>query len=442
MDEPDIPAPASAPAGRPRVLDCPVCGGAITLRAVGHSVNAVCVQCGSLLDVAREEVKVLKKAWESQRPLLIPLGTRASLEGIPWEVIGYQERSSGSALEGRYAWEEYLLFNPRHGFRFLAQAQGHWTLYRVIKSGMALPAGAGFDRFFTGEARVDYVLGEFYWRVKTGDTVHVTDSISPPYIMSVEKGKDETNIALGVYVSAGEIAAAFAIDPGKLPSPRGVAANQPSPFALRLPGVLRAAMLATLAATAIQVAQAYSAANQQALLDAFDVTTESSDRTHVSHPFVLQQESANVCLESLAVLNNSWAELSATLVNESTLERRNLLQGMEYYSGFEGGEHWSEGDTKASNCFSAVPGGKYRLVLEPDAGDFQLGRPGKQTFSVRVLRDTPIWSNWFALLLALLPYPAFLWLRHHSFEYARWSESDYMPESYASIKNSLSGEDE
>ncbi|NTV93971.1 MAG: DUF4178 domain-containing protein [Thiobacillus sp.] len=442
MAEPEIPVPSASPAGRPQVMQCPVCGGAITLRAVGHSVNAACSQCGSLLDVAREDVKVLNKAWESQRPLLIPLGTRASLEGTPWEVIGYQERSSGSAQEGRYAWEEYLLFNPRHGFRFLAQAQGHWTLYRVIKSGMALPAEASFARFFTGEARVDYVLGEFYWRVKKGDTAQVSDSIAPPYILSVEKGKDETNTALGVYVSQEEIAAAFAIDPGKMPPPRGVAANQPSSFARRLPGVLRAALLATLVATAIQFAQVYSASGQQALVDTFDATTESPDRTHVSHSFVLQKESANVCLESQAVLNNSWAELSATLVNEATLERRNLLQGMEYYSGYDGGEHWSEGDTKASNCFSAVPGGQYRLVLEPDAGDFQLGRPGKQTFSVRVLRDTPIWSNWFALLLALLPYPAFLWLRHHGFEYARWSESDYMPEGYASIKNSLSNDDE
>lgn len=439
MAAPDLPLPQP---GKPKVLACPVCGGAVTLRAVGHSVNVACGQCGSLLDVSHEDVKILKKAWESQRPLTIPLGSRGTLDGRVWEVIGYQERSSGSAPDGRYAWDEYLLFNPRHGFRFLAQAQGHWTLYRTIKNGMPLPEGARFARYFTGPVRVDYVLGEFYWRVKVGDTVQVTDSISPPYVMSVEKGKDETAIAVGAYVPAKDIAAAFAIDPGKLPPPKGVAANQPSPYAQRLPGVMKAALLATLAATAIQFGQAYRAPSRQALAERFDASTESADRTHVSPPFTLQGEHANVCLESQAILDNNWAELSATLVDETTYARRNLIQGMEYYSGIEGGERWSEGDYRATGCFSAVPGGRYRLVLEPDAGVFHRGYPGRQTYSVRVLRDTPIWSNWFALLLALLPYPFYLWLRHHGFEYGRWSESDFMPETYASIKNSFRSEDE
>ncbi|OYY94568.1 MAG: hypothetical protein B7Y41_07005 [Hydrogenophilales bacterium 28-61-23] len=439
MDAPT--APPAAPPGKPRLLDCPVCGGAITLRAVGHSVNVACMQCNSLLDVALEEVKILKKAHEKQRDLSIPLGARGKLDGIEWEAVGYQERSSGSGSD-RYVWDETLLFNPYHGFRFLAQAQGHWSLYRVIKSGTALPAGTRFARFFSGQTQTDYVLGEFYWRARMGDQVHVTDSISPPYVMSTEKNGEEINVSLGAYLAREEVAAAFGLDPGKLPRLQGIAPNQPSPFAARVPGVLRASLLAVALATGIQLVQAYSAKNQVVHNEHLTVTTTTRDEARVTMPFELEPPQANVCLESAAILDNNWAELSVTLVDASSQERRSLNQGMESYSGVDSGEAWREGDNIANDCFPAVPGGQYRLIFNAEAGALGWGADQRQIFYIQARRDVPIWSNWFALLLALLPYPFYLWLRHHSFEYTRWSDSDFMPESYASIRNSLNGEEE
>lgn len=439
MDAPDIPAPPPA-AGKPRLLACPVCGGVITLRAVGHSVNAACTQCNSLLDVALDEVKVLRKAHENQRDkqqtMLIPLGTRGKLDGIEWEAIGFQERSSGSMAE-RYGWEETLLFNPRHGFRFLAQAQGHWTLYRVIKSGMPLPDNTRYARFFSGEVRTDYVLGEFYWRARAGDEVHVTDAISPPYVMSTEKNGEEITISLGVYLTPDQIAAAFALPRDKLPAPQGIAPNQPSPFARRAPAVVRTALIALAAATGIEFIQAFSAQNQLVHSEQLTVTSANRADSHVSAPFTLPQGQANLCLETHAVLDNNWAEMNTTLVNETSGERRNVINGMEYYYGVDGGERWSEGNSRAEGCFSAVPGGRYRLIMEMDAGVLHWGNDQQLLSSVQVHRDVPIWSNWFTLMLALLPYPFYLWLRHHSFEYTRWSDSDFMPESYASLRDSL-----
>lgn len=438
MDAPTTPAP-----GKPRLLACPVCGGAMTLRAAGHSVNAVCTQCNSLLDVARDEVKVLRKAHENQRDkqqaMLIPLGARGKLDGIEWEAIGFQERSSGSMAE-RYVWEETLLFNPRHGFRFLAQAQGHWTLYRVIKSGMPQPEKARFARFFSGGARTDYVLGEFYWRARTGDEVHMTDAISPPYVLSTEKNGEEINISLGVYLTPDEIAAAFALARDKLPVPQGIAPNQPSPFAQRTPAVVRTALIALAVASGIQFIQVFHARNESVHNEHLTIGTATRDEVRVTQPFQMKPPQANVCLDSAADLNNNWAELNVTLVNADSDERRNLLQAMESYSGIEAGEPWQEGNRIANHCFSAVPGGQYRLIFNAEAGVLSWGADKQQIYYIQVHRDVPIWSNWFALLLALLPYPFYLWLRHHSFEYTRWSESDFMPENYASLKNTLNGE--
>lgn len=434
-----VPLPAK-PAGKPRVLECPACGGAIQLRAVGLSVNVGCAHCGSLLDVASEDVRILKKAQHYLGEPLIPLGTRGVLDGIAWEAIGLLRKSSVVGVGERYSWEEYLLYNPYQGFRFLAQAQGHWTLYRIIKGYQDFADTVGFELFFQGKAEVDFVLGELYWRVKKGDKALLTDSIKPPYVRSVEKSGDEIITSLGRYLSATEVSAAFGLPPSLLPRARGVAPNQPSPYAAHLPAILRATLATVGIATVIQFVQASAAKDQLLASDYFTLTTASRNEVRVTDPIVLGAGQANVCISSHADLRNNWAELGATLLNETTLERRNLLLGMEFYSGYDSGGAWSEGSLNASGCFPAVPGGTYRLILEADAGELNWGMDKSQAFGFQLRRDVSIWSNWVALLLALLPYPLYLWLRHHSFEYTRWSESDFMPAAYASIQNSMNSE--
>jgi hypothetical protein len=421
--------------GRPILLNCPACGGSITLRAAGHSVTAVCAYCGSLLDVNRPELRIIEQSHEAARRPLITIGLRARFEDQPWEVIGYQEKSIGGLatevplmlqtfLSQKDSWQEYLLFNPYHGFRFLSQADGHWTLHRVVKGAKHLPKNQIFQRFSAGMATVDYVLGEFYWRVKKGDRAQISDSIAPPYVLSVEKTGDEINTAIGTYLAATEVAAAFGMDRNRLPKTRGVAPHQPSPFAARLPGILRIALAALAIATAIQLLQAFGSDGKVIHTESFDIATETPELTHVSPPFGVAGGSANLCLASQVNLDNDWAELEASLVNEATGETRTATLGMEYYSGIEDDERWSEGNPRASACFPAVSQGMYRLVLEADGGAFHTGQPGSRFFMVEVKRDVPIWSNWTALLLALLPYPGYLWLRHRGFESARWSGAE------------------
>lgn len=420
-------ADSTHPAGRPLLLNCPGCGGSITLRAAGHSVNAVCGYCSSLLDVNRPEIQVLRKGHEAARRPLIAIGLRARFDGQPWEVVGYQEKSTGGGADDLYSWHEYLLFNPYHGFRFLAQADGHWTLYRVVKGARHIPKDSTFQRFSAGTATVNYVLGEFYWRVKQGDQAHITDSVAPPYVMSEEKTGDEINTAIGLYLSPAEVAAAFGMDRKRLPKTRGVAPHQLSPHAARLPAILRASLLALAVATAIQVLQVFGSGSKVIHTESFDISTDTPELTHVSPTFAVADNSANLCLESQVNLVNDWAELQASLVNAATNETRAATLGMEYYSGVDDGESWSEGDPHAAACFPAVPRGEYRLVLEADGGAYHTGQPASRFFMVEVKRDVPVWSNWFALLLALLPYPLYLWLRHRSFESARWSNADFGP---------------
>src|SRR5580704_11018598 len=109
---PQPPALPAAPA-KPQVkaLNCPQCGAAITLRSFQQAVTVVCDSCHSILDAKDPKLAVLQQFYE---------------------VIGFQRRNTKS--EGvRYDWQEYLLFNPYKGFRYLTEYQGHWNDVSVCK---------------------------------------------------------------------------------------------------------------------------------------------------------------------------------------------------------------------------------------------------------------------------------------------------------------------
>ena len=118
--------PQAAPAVK--ALSCPSCGGTVTLRAAGYTVTVACEYCGSILDVTNPEVRLITEYRHAAESLEIPLGTRGTLKGVEWEVVGYVRRSE----RGAYPWEEYLLFNPYHGYRWLVTNGRGWSFGEML----------------------------------------------------------------------------------------------------------------------------------------------------------------------------------------------------------------------------------------------------------------------------------------------------------------------
>src|SRR5438270_10338 len=116
----------SPPLVKAKSLSCPNCGAAVELRGFAHTLTAVCPNCLSVLDTASPELQVLQTFQGKQRvqPKL-PLGSRGSLNGTLYEVIGFQQREVVSDGDV-FCWDEYLLFNPYKGFRYLSEYEGHW----------------------------------------------------------------------------------------------------------------------------------------------------------------------------------------------------------------------------------------------------------------------------------------------------------------------------
>ena len=424
----------SPPIVKPRSLSCPNCGAPVQIRGFAHTLNVVCPNCLSVLDATTPEVQILQKFHAKHRVQpKIPLGSRGTLAGTPYEVIGFQQRTV-QVDDDVFSWDEYLLFNPYKGFRYLSEYQGHWNFIRPIS---ALPVEAraagkpavfmlgrrylGFD---TVTARTTFVLGEFPWQVRVGDSVLVQDYISPPYMLSSESTNEEVTWSLGEYTPGAQLWLAFQLK-DQAPVASGIFANQPSPLQGKTRSSWRTWLWLNVALAAIAlfftVTSADKSVFQQTYTFAPNVRGEAS---FVTPTFELTGRASNVELSVKTDLLNNWAYFNFALINDETGQTFDFGREVSYY--VDGGE--TEGKAYDSVSIPSVPSGRYYLRVEPEME----ARSRNMHYTLDIRRDVPhYWYFWVAALLLLIP-PILTGVRSASFEAARWRESDYAPSSSSS----------
>ncbi|TAL36139.1 MAG: DUF4178 domain-containing protein [Alphaproteobacteria bacterium] len=421
------PSPASPRVKSIQSFKCPACGGEINIRAAGISLSAVCAHCGTVVDVSDEKLIILQRANEQIKQTFLEIGQRGHLAGVVWEVIGYALKSDKT---GVYYWDEYLLFNPYQGFRFLVQMDGHWSFVKVIKKefdkfGFNTTVWMGMTRFkpFLQDAPiVQYVKGEFYWRIKKGDRSRTEDYVAPPLMLSFEYGEGEITAALCDYTEPQEIAAAFSLTK-PMPPKKGVAPNQPNPVKT---GMLF--MFTCIALAAAMVIHSTTAAVSPAkeLITIAETHVPGDQVLSFTSPPIEIPKQTNIQVLSYAPVDNQWVELGLSLENEATGEAFNMRQPIEYYHGVDIDGNWSEGGRTQEDFFSGVPPGTYRLVYEVDSGAYAAGQAADIKITLR--RGVTPWSNLILTMLFILIWPGIAWSRKGAFESKRWMNSDFAPE--------------
>lgn len=446
---------------KPKALNCPSCGSAIELRAMGAAATVVCSYCSVTLDATNPQLVILQR-FQAQMTVqpLIPLGSRGKLFGAVWEIIGFQQR--GIDVEGtNYYWREYVLFNPYKGFRYLSEYDNHWSFVTPIPSipvpgvnNMGRPTmthdGVVYDHFQTAQAYTWFVIGEFPWQVKVGEIVGTADYVAPPKMLSSETTENEVNWSRGEYIDGKDLWAAFQL-PGAAPVPIGVYSIQPAPPAAVHPGrpwklfFLYAALLigmmiyfSTRALDEIVLNQTYT----------FQPGA-GGEKSFVTQPFELRGTSTNLKVDVTGNVDNSWAFFGMALINENTGQAYDFGRQISYYHGVDGGESWSEGDQNDSTILPSIPGGRYYLRIEPETeapapATNASYNPKPIIYTVRLIRDVPFYFRYFfGIFLLLLPLP-FMGRKGSNFEAQRWTESDYgvPPGSMIWKSDSSSGDDD
>jgi hypothetical protein len=418
-------------------LACPNCNGPLELRAPDAALRISCPNCNGLLDVSRGKLSYIQ-ALSKGPPPEIPLGREGIVPDGKMTVIGYLVRDC--VVEGTtYAWEEYLLYTPQIGFRWLMRSDDHWMFLKPLGAGTVFDGNTSvsfqskqYKLFNRVNARVRRVYGEFYWRVSEGDITHAADYVRAPEIISKEASGTEVSWSRGVYLPKRSVETAFQLKK-PLREPKSIGPCQPNPHSI--PWAVGVSLIAGAILLVIVLLIVNTHKTVLAKSFAFPAL-ENKDATQVlfSDPIELSGRS-NIRITASAPVNNSWVNVEGDLINEETGLVQNFSVPIELYQGVDDGESWAEGSNASEVYLSALPAGRYSIRLEAQWGaeNPEPGRPGhfatptsvNVTVEQGILRLVPL-----AVVLALVTIPLLIKvLLRNSFERRRWSDSMFSPYS-------------
>lgn len=417
-------------------LNCSQCGGALELRAPDQAERIWCPNCGAGHDIESGRLRYFATLKKKSVEPVIPLGSTGTIEGNSYVVAGFMERAV--TFDRDYFWTEYLLYSRELGYRWLVHSDDHWSFVTPLRPGEVSDPnpsavakklvydGKTYRLFQSSPARVTYVLGEFYWRVAQGERVDTADYIAPPYGISKEvttSGASEISYSHARYMEADEVEDAFGLE--RLRGGAPVSPMQPFPGGgyLRTWLVLIAALL--LMGTGIAILKPRRVLHDRTYEAASLPATEgapANGRVVFVEPFPLTGRH-NVMVSASANLNNSWLFVGADLVNESSGAMQSMSLPLEYYSGVDGGERWSEGKKRRRAYLSRPAAGAYAMRLELE------WEPGRTPPPLRVVVKEGVfrWSHFLIAMLLLSVPPVVSLVQRLAWESRRWQESDHSP---------------
>lgn len=447
-------------------VTCGNCGGALEIHVPDRTERVACPYCGTMHDCHHGALSVVAAATQDPIKPDIPLGSKGTFDGAPYTVIGFMVRSTAWGWQ-TFSWNEYLLYNPAQGFRWLVHGDGHWNYIQPLPVGevaarapghghypgeVAEHGGDSYKIFQSGEAKVEYVAGEFYWKVAAEQTAHTVDFVKPPLMLSGESSGNEVNWSLGTYKTHGEIAASFPDVDVPQSHIATVAPNQP----FRHKGVypvwgvfLVLAIAALIWATSSNSRQTVHSqsftleakapaapkrpqsdtpgADLLAELLAENSPTRKSrpkgppdSALFFTEPFELVGDK-NIEISGRANVDNSWVYVQGDLYNKETGLVVAFDMPIEYYHGSDGYESWAEGSRVNEKYLSAVTGGSYILRVAVERSDSWV----PVVVQIKVSQGISRLRYWMFALFFLSIIPLGVLVHHISFEKRRWSQSDY-----------------
>jgi len=279
--------------------------------------------------------------------------------------------------------------------------------------------GRTYAAFDAMQATTSYVIGEFPWQIRRGDTGQCRDFISPPYMLSAESTDREITWSLGEYWPGSKIWEAFRL-PGSPPYAQGIFANQPLPYAGKTSSAWRTWLWLNVALFALMIVFTFLKSNREVFRQDYTyLAGKSSEAAFVTPTFELAGGNKNVEVGAHAGIDNDWIYLNFALINDETGQTFDFAREVSYYHDSDG----TEGSRNNSVIIPSVPGGRYYLRIEPEMSS----TAPTTSYEIFVRRDVPIYSYfWIAALLLLIP-PALTTYRSFAFESRRWRESDYAP---------------
>lgn len=404
-----------------RSVSCPNCGGSLDLRAAGYSVSLGCRYCGSILDVSRPEVEVIAAYNREVTTFTLPPGVRGTLFGTEWQVVGALHRSDGAG-----AWDEYLLFNPYVGYRWLVASEGEWQFGVMLLDRPEGDAdsitwrGARYTRAVCApDAITETVVGEFYWRVERGDRARCSAYERGDDYLSREESDGEVNWTLLVPVRVREIESAFGFKQDASSNERQSLCVSHGDEADDLP---RMYLIATVAAIVALMLMLVLAGPTQRVVGAIKAPYGTTREGQLIGAIAIARPWQFVTIDAQgADFENRWVDIDYSIVDRATGQSIDGYGLVEHYSGRASDGPWSEGSRTTTTLFGRLPRGTYDIYADAQAHTWPVdevpqpsGWNAPEMLDLRVEARTGSlpWGNFWTLVLLLMLFPLLVtWAR-------------------------------
>ncbi|RYF87166.1 MAG: DUF4178 domain-containing protein [Chitinophagaceae bacterium] len=430
-----------------KLFACEQCKKEMVLKGFPFCQSFACVHCGTRY--ALEDGITFKKINQRNSTDAGPdieLGAKGVIRGIDYELIGYAQKEENNQY--RSQWKEYTLFSPQKGFAFLSEYSGHWTFIRERGDAPVLETesvtrftqgGEGFELYNSYDYEVVNAKGEFPYNAFNDGEKKAKEFISPPQVWIREKsGREGITWFLGEHITGGELSKAFA-EKMVVPYKSGIGAVEPKGF-VSVGNILRVGFGAVLLMILVHLLTSMTHSKKLISENTYDFLPSVDTVAFIKKDIVLDKWSSNLQFDIYADVDNSWCEVSGTLVDVAKGTEYSFEQGVEYYHGYSEGESWSEGDRKETTYLSSIPAGHYDLIIRATretkfqfstvTGEAPALSPNISSFHVNVTYDT---TNDRNLLFCIIPVVLlatihFLIVRHN--ERRRWYNSPFSPYTY------------
>ncbi len=407
--------------------DCASCGKEVYIPYFPLVKNFVCPHCTTLNKFSerwRWEKDQKVPRLQNNTAARIPLGTNLHLLGDDFKVIGATIKEDNDEAQ----WQEFTLYcETDGGFAFLSVFNGNFMLVYETMEFPLLPSVGQSSLYFEDTFYLfyndyttkllwaeGYVFDDFASNNRRGFTY---DYIAPPYLFSLERDGDKNNYWFrGEYVDRKELENQET--PLVLPKKIGLGTLEPSSkFSNRQ--VIIGGALAIILFVLVHLGIDLTGTPAKVVLSNTYTFSDTSKNIEItSEPFELDNFRTNVGIDISSDVMNNWVSLDYALVNTQTGQEYNAGKDLEYYSGSDGGENWSEGSNTYDHLFTAVPKGRYVLNIEAekgtDAGMVTSLYVKAQAGSKRAL-------NFWLPFILILSWPVILLIRNYSKEQERWA---------------------
>lgn len=348
-------------------ISCPNCGGSLDISGGRQIVTITCKYCGSVLDM-EDEYKVLSTFNKVDLPLSpFRIGKSGKIDGIEFRIIGMVAYSCRFGVsKGEDTWIDYMLHSPTHGYAWLSYEDGTTTFSRRIRSvpkqnmfWLEPKANLEFDDrkyiFYEGyKAYVTFVQGELTYIAKKNDVVGIAEAISPPFGLTQERTKNESEYFVSRYLNPREVYESFGVKEIEHESFSPI-----KPFASPAMKLFSTLSLKFAVINLVIIAIMWLFLSGSFIGKTHFVGKDVEMLFHISDPSHL------VKIEIDTDVRNDWAYYDMTVVDATTKQEvYSLAKEVSYYEGYDGEESWSEGSRDVAAYFNVKKSGDYILKIK------------------------------------------------------------------------------